>query len=559
MRGFVVVRLRNISVFVGYCCNTVSVYRGASPAEDPPADPWRISEVRGLNGVLVTACLPILLKSDCSDCLGVTMLSETVSTDRATSTLNLPSPFNHENLDDLRAIAWANATKPLDNPIYDIVRRSVFPSISHPATDPNNSSNENFPLNWSLPAHGQSKSNCGSLYRGEVCGNRGKAKTHYINGAIVRCHSPSCPVCYPWAVKRASNRARNYMLGCLDLRDNEGKESPLYHVEVSLPPEIASYSARNIKEFVKYRRSVQKHLLEFFEGGILAFHPFRQNKKGSDETLSLGGRTVWREGFHFHALVIGKPDLTRVKEFHERTGFVLKVIGGLDGEVPRDKIGAVLTYILSHAGVAFRPSGRMVKQLSYFGDISTRAVHKVDSKKDPVLSECPVCGDPLYDLSDLAWFLRGHAKPIVRINHLAVLSRDDRETVGFITNGMEEKERFAFYREHPEHFAIVSDHPLPPPRGPAPVSVPSPVRSGVPRASEGSPAEDPPADPFPDSAVPEVLPEVPPAEDPAPVPDLPIADAMQTSEKIRRKKRKNRGGRRRNAVNSIVFVTGGKF
>lgn len=482
------------------------------------------------------------------------MNSMVINPDCATSTLNLPSPLNHENLDDYRAIAWANATKPLDNPIYGIVQRSVFPSISHPATEPNNSSNENFPLYWSLPAHGQKRRNCGSLLRAEVC-----TEGHFVNGVICRCHSPSCPVCYPWAVKRASDRARNYMLGCLDLRDNEGKESPLYHVEVSLPPEIASYSARNVKEFEKYRRSVQKHLLEFFEGGILAFHPFRQNKKGSDETLSLDGRIVWRDGFHFHALVIGKPDLTRVKEFHERTGFVLKVIGGLDGEVPRDKIGAVLTYVLSHAGVAFRPSGRMVKQLSYFGDISTRAVHKVDSKKESVLSECPACGYPLFDLSDLAWFLRGYAKPIVRTDHLTVLSRDDRETVGFITNGMGEDERFAFYREHPEHFAIVSDHPVPPPRGPAPVSVPSPVRSGALRASEGSPSEDPPADPFPDSAVPEVLPEVPPAEDPAPVPDTSIADAMQTSEKIRRKQRKKRGGRRRNAVNSIVFVTGGKF
>lgn len=429
------------------------------------------------------------------------MSLETANLDRA-SALTLPSPFNHENLDDLRAIAWANATKPLDNPIFGIVQRSVFPSISHPANEPNNSSDD-FPLCWSLPAHGQRKRNCGSLFRAEVC-----TEGHYAMGVICRCHSPSCPVCYPWAVKRASDRARDYLLGCLDLRDNEGKESPLYHVEVSLPPEIASYSARNIKEFVKYRRLVQKHLLEFFEGGILAFHPFRQNKKGSDETLDLGGSVKWREGFHFHALVIGKPDFTRVKAFHERTGFVLKVIGGLDGGVPRERVGAVLTYVLSHAGVAFRPSGRMVKQLSYFGDISTRAVHKVDSDAVKVLSECPVCKDPLFDLSDLAWFLRGGAKSIERTDHLAVLSRDDRETVRFITEGMGKDERFAFYRGHPERFAIVSDHPVPPPRGPAPVSVPSPVRSGALRFSE-----DPPGGP--------VF-----AGCPEPVPEYPVADAL---------------------------------
>lgn len=499
------------------------------------------------------------------------MSSKTVSMDCATSTLNLPSPFNHEHLDDLRAIAWANATKPLDNPIFGIVQRSVFPYVSHPASEPNNSSGENSPLYWSLPAHGQRKRNCGSLLRAEVC-----TEGHFVNGVICRCHSPSCPVCYPWAVKRASDRARNYMLGCLDLRDNEGKESPLYHVEVSLPPEIASFNARNVKEFEKYRRSVQKHLLEFFEGGILAFHPFRQNKKGSDETLSLDGCTVWRDGFHFHALVIGKPDLTRVKEFHERTGFVLKVIGGLDGEVPRERIGAVLTYVLSHAGVAFRPSGRMVKQISYFGDISTRAVHKVDSDVVKVLSECPVCKDPLFDLSDLAWFLRGYAKPIERMDHLTVLSRETRESVGFVVFGMDPDDRFAFYRTHPERFAIVSDHP-----GPTVSGVPSlTVRLGSSpfRDPSGSPSEDLPFDPSTGSTFPPLLdpredpstgegipsdpPElsnVPPEEYPAPVPDTPIADAMQTSEKIRRKKRKKRGGRRRNAVNSIIFVTGGKF
>lgn len=480
----------------------------------------------------------------------------TTNPTRASGTLNLPSPFRFENLDDLRAIAWAEATKPMDNPIFGIVQRSVFPRPSYPASEPNNSFVGNQPLIWSLPAHGQRKRNCGSLLRAEVC-----TEGHYINGVICRCHSPSCPVCYPWAVKRASDRARDYLLGCLELRDSEGKDSPLYHAELSLPPGIASDFARTAKDFEKYRKLAIKHLSEFFEGGILAFHPYRQNKKDSDETLNLDGCTVWREGFHFHALLIGKPDLTKVADFHKRTGFVMKVIGGLDGEVPRSRIGAVLTYVLSHAGVAFRPSGRMVKQLSYFGDISTRAVHKVDSDKVQTLAECPVCKDPLFDLQDTAWFLRGHAPAIVRTDHLTVLSRETVDSVEFVTRGMSTGERFAYYRAHPERFVIVSDHPTPdadagggPPRGPGPV--PAPVCSGVLRSS----MEDPPADPSVD--LPDDPPEVPETsgtDDSAPESDPPIADAMQTSAKIRQKRKKKRGGRRRNSVNSIVFVTGGKF
>lgn len=346
----------------------------------------------------------------------------------------------------------------MDNPIFGLISRSVFPSLSHPAYEPNNHSDEPnngpVPLSWSLPAHGESKGSCGSLLRAEVC-----TEGHYINGVICRCHRPSCPKCYPWAVKRASDRAKDYLLGCLDLRDAEGLDSPLYHVEISEPPEVASSHVLTDRDAQKNRRTAQRHLLRFFDGGIMAFHPYRQNKKGSDESLTMDGSVKWREGPHYHALVIGKPDLTKVKEFHERTGWVLKVIGGLDGEVPRSRIGAVLTYVLSHAGVAFRPSGRMVKQLSYFGDISTRSIHKVDEMSVESVSECPHCGDPLYDVSDTVFFLRGYAKPIRRTDHLFVLSRESRDSVGFVTRGMGSDARWEFYRSHPERFVIVSDHP----------------------------------------------------------------------------------------------------
>lgn len=367
--------------------------------------------------------------------------------------IRLPNLFDPSTIDDVRAIAWSLSTKPLDNPIFSIIPRSFSPSLSHPAYKPNNSSDENVgdddPLSWSLPAHGKKTARCGSLLRTEVC-----TEGHWCNGVICRCHKPSCPVCYGHAVLRASDRARDYLLGCLELRDAEGKDSPLYHVEISEPPEVASNHVLTDKDYQRNRRRAQKYLSEFFEGGILAFHPFRQNKQnGSDETLTFDGKVSWRKGPHYHALVIGKPDLTRVADFHARTGWVVKVIGGLDGEVPRSRIGAVLTYVLSHAGVAFRSTGRMIKQLSYFGDISTRSIHKVDVVRTEVLAECPVCGDPIFNHLDLAWFLKGYAPAIIRKNDTVVLSRESRDSVSWLSS-LEGSERLRWYAEHPTRFAI---------------------------------------------------------------------------------------------------------
>lgn len=370
--------------------------------------------------------------------------------------VRLPSIFNHENLEDLQSLAFGIATKPLDNPIFSIVPRSVPRSLSHPAYKPNNCIFEKGKgtdeyLSWTLPAHGSRKRNCNSLLRTEVC-----AGHDFVNGVIVRCHRPSCPVCYPWAVTRASDRARDYVRGVLELRDSEGRESPLYHVEISEPPDLARSHVLTDKDFSKNRRQAQKHLLKFFEGGVLAFHPFRQNKKGSDESLSMDGKVQWRDGPHYHALVVGKPDLTKVAEFHAKTGWVLKVIGGLDGEVPRDRIGAVLTYVLSHAGVAVRQSGRSIKQLSYFGDLSTRAVHKVDEIRSEVLSECPHCSGPLYNLMDTVWFLRGYASPIMRTIHHVVLSREKADAVQWSLQGLDGPARLSWYLTDPR-FVVLSD------------------------------------------------------------------------------------------------------
>lgn len=369
--------------------------------------------------------------------------------------IRLPNLFDPSTIDDVRAIAWAESSKPLSNPIFSIVPRSSFPSLSHPAYKPNNSISENDDgdefLSWSLPAHGEKTARCGSLLRVEVC-----SEGHYANGVICRCHKPSCPVCYGHAVTRASDRARDYLMGCLALRDAEGKESPLYHVEISEPPDVASSHVLTDKDFSKTRRKAQKLLSEFFEGGVMAFHPFRQNKKGSDETLTFDGKVSWRKGPHFHALVIGKPDLTKVAEFHRRTGWVMKVIGGLDGTVSRERIGAVMTYVLSHAGVAFRSSGRMIKQLSYFGDVSTRSIHKVDVVRTEALAECPVCGDPIFNHLDLAWFLRGYAPAISRVYDTVVLSRSKKDAVSWmVPAGLSGTARLEWYARHPERFAVI--------------------------------------------------------------------------------------------------------
>lgn len=301
---------------------------------------------------------------------------------------------------DVIALADANALQPYKHPIIGIVNRSSYPII-HPAIEPNCTLSENDTmLTFHLPGRGESSPNCGKPISREVCPN-----ADYMQSVICRCHKPSCPLCWPNAVKRSTDRIETQFLNYLQLRKNEGTDGGLkiYHVEISEPPEVARLNVQTANQFKKYRRKVQNHLSRFFEGGAVIYHPFRQNKKDSDDTLTLEGNVKWRDGFHFHAIVVTRWfDIKKINEFHTKTGFVLKILGDkhiqpLERNVPADRIGDVAFYTLSHAGVAFRKSGRTIDQVVYFGDMSPTHLHKVYSLTQTDVKPCPVCSGPLYD------------------------------------------------------------------------------------------------------------------------------------------------------------------
>lgn len=105
------------------------------------------------------------------------------------------------------------------------------------------------------------------------------------------------------------------------------------------------------------------------------------------------GNSVWTDWFefspHLHLIAFG---FARVKSaaYHRVTGSVYRVIRSVNN------VAGLAWYLLSHCGV----SGRGQRGYTYWGGMSPKYLKKVDRWVEEE-AKCPVCGETLYDASEL--------------------------------------------------------------------------------------------------------------------------------------------------------------
>ena len=232
---------------------------------------------------------------------------------------------------------------------------------------------------WKLVGNESKKEDCGRpLWMGCL--------EHDPAWAIKSFRSCRRPVCKlkscRWAwINRQSNvavRKIEEIQKCARMLFGNGFWYVISHVTVS-PPK----GEYNRLGYQKMRRKAMKLADEAgMYGALVAFHPFRFDASVNE----------WYWSPHFHLIGCGWTIGYKIKELHERTGWVVRNHGTrrTSGE-----IFSTIRYILSHAGVK-KSNTKVLHTVTWFGLMSYAKLRRYGGfNEKQTNSKCPDCGEKL--------------------------------------------------------------------------------------------------------------------------------------------------------------------
>ena len=219
---------------------------------------------------------------------------------------------------------------------------------------------------WELPHSGQSSPSCGQ-FSGMIisCPND---LNHHVKYCKFHCDRPDCPVCCEYWAHRGAKRATERLSNANVLYHQSGHDlGQIRHIILSPPQDQAINLLQSKQGSLKLRKLANDILRAHgFLGGCIIFHPFRKlvyfNGKWIDEESANNYQrkalknlqdppTNWVWGPHYH--IIGWGYLTKSDDFFDQTdGWIYKNLG------PRKSVFATISYLLSHAGLAYTVSSK---------------------------------------------------------------------------------------------------------------------------------------------------------------------------------------------------------
>lgn len=214
---------------------------------------------------------------------------------------------------------------------------------------------------WGLPGHGVSRETCGTFYMSGCLNIDDHPDGQGVfRPRVMRCFSPTCPVCWPSWCGRAADRI-SYRVKAW-----RGGGRPI-HFMLSPPCRLWGLDPRKLR-----RKAYLIAKKVGFLGGSCLFHPFRLE--------SISNR--WYFSPHFHMIGHGWISGEKVAELYASKGWISKNIG------VRNSVFGTAYYQLSHCGVWYGEGGR--HSVTWFGVMSYNKLRI--PKRIPRSASCPYCG-----------------------------------------------------------------------------------------------------------------------------------------------------------------------
>lgn len=264
-------------------------------------------------------------------------------------------------------------------------------------------------IQWTVGGRGKPKHNTQYFSRIVSCGEDSE---HYTIGTFRHCTRPSCSACYPYTVRtELTEQSQRIVAMSKKVKSARGwRMGRKLHATVSVPPELY-YKALSKDGFDDLRKTAVKIAQSCgIVGGLMIFHPFRQNGVNDDDDLpeeytpadtNNGDKHDSRFAPHFHIVGFGWIDGT--PELYLNSGWILKNIRtGKRTIRTQADIESIILYLRSHAGVIddSSPFQGRIKTLTYFGACSPRSMSLTGWIDVYTPQICPECGAALrlYDV-----------------------------------------------------------------------------------------------------------------------------------------------------------------
>ncbi len=215
---------------------------------------------------------------------------------------------------------------------------------------------------WRLPATSEPHYWCG-IWTTQGCLNKelheklGKGNRVYVKQYQKSCYRGACRICYRKWIARESNKATRRIDAYSDL----SKQKPI-HVLLSVP---RTQYELPVKLLRKRMNEIYKKIK--LDGAMVSFHPFKFDDKIREFYYAP----------HFH--LVGFGYMQGIREAFSKYGWLILFLG------VRKSVFQTVSYLMSHCGIK-----KGSHSVTWIGRLS---YSKLKIKKEPPLTNCPVCGE----------------------------------------------------------------------------------------------------------------------------------------------------------------------
>lgn len=232
---------------------------------------------------------------------------------------------------------------------------------------------------------------------------------HYCKGIPRHCNKPTCPECAPYHIEKDTPaQALKIVSKSKDLRHTMGwMYGKLQHVTVSVP-ERYYYKALTNDGFNDLKRQAMKYAQKCgIIGGLIVFHPFRQDGVNDDDLLpedytptpenSLNKHNA-RFSPHFH--IVGFGFVSGSEQLYDSTGWIVRSLRtGQKSITNLAEVTSIIRYLKSHIGFVadespFKPE-RRYQSIVWFGACAPKSQTLVGTIRVFTPQLCPECGEQL--------------------------------------------------------------------------------------------------------------------------------------------------------------------